>query len=85
MRRSVSGVGVLDKAVSLLDSLENGPLALNELADVSGVPRATAHRLALALEVHGMIGRDDEGRFILGARLAARSLDMVATPALERL
>ncbi len=83
MRQSVSGVGVLDKAIALLDALEAGPLSLNDLADVSEVPRATAHRLAAALEVHGMVARDDEGRFCLGPRLAQRSLDVAARPALE--
>jgi len=83
VRRSVSGVGVLDKAIALLDALEVGPLSLNDLADASEVPRATAHRLAAALEVHGLIVRDDDGRFCLGPRLARRSLDVAARPALE--
>ncbi|MDQ1438936.1 MAG: hypothetical protein QOK43_2565 [Acidimicrobiaceae bacterium] len=74
---------MLDKAIALLDALEAGPLSLNDLADASEVPRATAHRLAAALEVHGMVARDDEGRFILGTRLAQRSLDVAARPALE--
>ena len=76
-------MGVIDKAVSLLDALEAGPMGLNELAEASEVPRATAHRLAAALEVHGMVVRDDEGRFALGPRLARRSLDVAAYPALE--
>lgn len=73
---------MLDKAIALLDALEVGPLSLNDLADASEVPRATAHRLAAALEVHGMVARDNEGRFILGTRLAQRSLDVAAGPAL---
>ena len=73
---------MLDKAIALLDALEVGPLSLNDLADASEVPRATAHRLAAALEVHGMVGRDNEGRFTLGTRLAQRSLDVAARPAL---
>ncbi|HZQ28127.1 MAG TPA: IclR family transcriptional regulator [Acidimicrobiales bacterium] len=85
MERSLSGVGVLDKAVSLLDALESGPLSLNDLVAASGVPRATCHRLAHALEKHRLVGRDAEGRFVLGSRLAARSLDQVAVPALEAL
>jgi DNA-binding IclR family transcriptional regulator len=85
VERSLSGVGVLDKAVSLLDALESGPLSLNDLVAASGVPRATCHRLAHALEKHRLVARDDEGRFILGPRLAARSLDQVAVPALEAL
>ena len=33
------------------------------------MPRATAHRLAVALEVHRLVARDGEGRFVLGPRL----------------
>jgi DNA-binding IclR family transcriptional regulator len=82
---SVSGIGVLDKAVVVLDALEASPLSLAELAAATGLPRATAHRLAVALEVHGFVERDAGGRFGLGARLAARSLEAAARPALERL
>ena len=35
------------------------------------LPRATAHRLAVALERHGLVGRDDAGRFVLGPRLVS--------------
>ena len=65
-----SGVGVLDKAVRVLDALEEGPAALAELVDRTGLPRATAHRLAVALEVHRLVARDSDGRFLLGTRLA---------------
>jgi len=66
-----SGVGVLDKAVRLLDALEDGPATLAELVERTGLPRATAHRLAVALEVHRLVGRLPDGRFRLGDRLAA--------------
>jgi len=62
---------VLDKAVLVLDVLEVEPRSLAELVDVTGLPRATAHRLATALEEHGLVRRDDEGRFTLGTRLVA--------------
>jgi DNA-binding IclR family transcriptional regulator len=78
-------VGVLDKAVSILDALETGSLALSELADAIEVHRATTHRLAQALEVHGLVARDGEGRFMLGPRMAKPTLEDVARPALERL
>ena len=71
MGTSVSGVGVLDKALSVLDALEVRPRSLAELVEVTGISRATAHRLASALEVHGLVRRDEEGRFALGARLVA--------------
>ncbi len=82
---SVSGVGVLDKAVAILDALEGGPLGLAGLATATGLARPTAHRLAQALEHHKLVGRDQEGRFVVGARLARRSLEQVARPALEEL
>jgi DNA-binding IclR family transcriptional regulator len=90
---SVRGVGVIDKAVLLLDVLEAGPASLAELVDVTGVSRATAHRLAVALEGHGLVRRDEEGRFALGARLVALgraaseglSLVEVSGPALAEL
>jgi DNA-binding IclR family transcriptional regulator len=66
---SLSGVGVLDKAVSVLGVLEAGPRTLAELVAATGLSRATAHRLAVALEAHGLVRRDDEGRFALGLRL----------------
>jgi DNA-binding IclR family transcriptional regulator len=64
-------VGVLDKAIVLLDALEQAPCSLSELVAITGLPRATAHRLATALETHGLVRRDDEGRFTLGSRLVA--------------
>jgi len=66
---SVSGVGVLDKAVLILRSLENGPRSLQGLTEATGLPRATAHRLATSLEAHLLIGRDSSGRFALGPGL----------------
>jgi DNA-binding IclR family transcriptional regulator len=88
---SVSGVGVLDKAVAVLDALEDRPLALGGLVAATGLSRATAHRLAVALEDHGLVRRDAEGRFALGLRLlalgraagAAVPLAAAARPALE--
>ncbi|HEY9557413.1 MAG TPA: helix-turn-helix domain-containing protein, partial [Acidimicrobiales bacterium] len=66
---SVSGVGVLDKAMVVLAAVEVGPLSLAQLVDRTGLSRATAHRLAVALEAHGLVRRDEEGRFCLGLRL----------------
>jgi DNA-binding IclR family transcriptional regulator len=80
---SVSGIGVLDKAFTIVDALEAGPRTLNDLVEVTGIARATAHRLAVALEAHGMVRRDGDGRFVLGSRLLP--LAELARPALERL
>jgi len=67
---SVSNVGVLDKAVAVLRALErDGPSGLAELTTSTGLPRATAHRLAVALEQHGLARRDAAGRWCLGLAL----------------
>ena len=66
---SVSGVGVLDKGVTILSALVAGPLDLARLQTATDLPRATAHRLAVALEAHGLVRRDTQGRFCLGFEL----------------
>jgi DNA-binding IclR family transcriptional regulator len=66
---SVSGVGVLDKAMGVLTAVEAGPCSLAELVEATDLSRPTAHRLAVALEVHGLLRRDEDGRFCLGLRL----------------
>jgi DNA-binding IclR family transcriptional regulator len=79
---------VVDKSVALLASVAAAPRSLAELVEDTRFPRATAHRLALALETHRLLTRDPDGRFILGPRLgelAAAVPDPVvaaATPAL---
>ena len=62
----VTGVGVLDKAVHLLRAVADQPRTLQGLQAATGIPRATAHRLAVALEAHGLLRRDPDGRFDLG-------------------
>lgn len=64
-----SGVGVLDKAVRVMNALEAGPASLAQLVQTTGLARPTAHRLAVALEHHRLLRRDGQGRFILGPRL----------------
>jgi DNA-binding IclR family transcriptional regulator len=90
---SVSGVGVIDKAVAILRALVAGPMDLGELQAASALPRATAHRLVVALERHHLVRRDAQGRFCLGfelvalGRLAADQFDLaeVAAPVLRHL
>ena len=92
MNKKNSGVGVLDKAVAILSTLESGPHSLAELVAATGIARPTAHRLAVALEFHRMVARDLTGRFIVGPRSgelgAAAGEDRLlaaATPALSAL
>ena len=67
---TLSGVGVVDKSVAVLRALEHeGPAALTDMQHRTGLPRATAHRLLSALEHHGLVRRDGEGRYALGPGL----------------
>ncbi len=67
----VSGVGVLDKSVLLIEAVQEGAHSLAELTEATGLSRATAHRLAVALEAHHLLRRDERGGFALGRRLVA--------------
>ena len=81
-----SGIGVLDKAVAILDAISREPASLAELMSRTGLPRATVHRLAVALEHHGLASRDTGGRFRLGPRMAQPDpLPAAAIPVLRRL
>lgn len=68
---SVRSVGVIDKTAAILAALSRGPLDLAGLQAASGLPRATAHRLVVALEQHHLVRRDGNGRFCLGFELIA--------------
>ena len=70
MNSKNSGVGVLDKAAAILNTLEAGPHSLAELVAATGIARPTAHRLAVALEFHRYVARDLTARFVLGPRAA---------------
>ena len=65
-----SGIGVLDKAVEVLRAAAAEPCGLAELCQRTGLPRATAHRLAVGLEVHGLLHRGSDGRWRPGPALA---------------
>lgn len=83
-----SGVGVLDKAVLVLDAVQAGAHSLAALTESTGLSRATAHRLAVALEVHRFLAREGDGRWRPGPRLAAAGVDALmerAGPVLTRL
>ena len=83
-----SGVGVLDKAVVVLDAVAGGAHTLAQLTASTGLSRATAHRLAVALETHRFLAREADGRWQLGPRVAApRADDLLerAAPVLARL
>ena len=64
-----SGIGVLDKAVTVLRAVADSPCGLAELCIRTGLPRATAHRLAVGLETHRLLRRGSDGRWRPGPAL----------------
>jgi DNA-binding IclR family transcriptional regulator len=78
-----SGIGVVDKTIAILAASAEEPASLSDLVSRTGIPRATAHRLAVALEVHRMLARDSEGRFVPGPRLSELAAQ-AADPLIER-
>lgn len=81
-----SGIGVLDKAVQVLRATAAAPMGLADLCAATQLPRATAHRLAVGLETHGLLARDGHGRWHPGptlAVLASAAPDPLITAAAE--
>ncbi|CAN5482420.1 IclR family transcriptional regulator [soil metagenome] len=79
--RQDSGIGVLDKAVHVLHVIAESPCGLADLCQRTGLPRATAHRLAAGLETHRLLARDGEGRWKLGPAISELA-DQVNDPLL---
>ena len=81
-----SGVGVLDKAMFLLNLVEyHQPIGFQALNEAVGYPRTTTHRLVSALEIHGFLSRNEKGLLITGSRFATASLSQLAAPILKQL
>jgi DNA-binding IclR family transcriptional regulator len=86
-------VGVLDRAVAILDAVEHGARTHAAVVRATGLSRTTAHRLLKSLEAHGLLEYVGGRGYRLGPRLlklAAMSLQEpslrdAAHPALERL
>ncbi|ALA67168.1 IclR family transcriptional regulator [Corynebacterium lactis] len=66
---ALSGIKVLDRSVLILKAVADHPRTLAELCEDTGLPRATAHRLATALEVHRLVTRTPDGRWTTGPGL----------------
>jgi DNA-binding IclR family transcriptional regulator len=63
-------VAVLDKAVAILRAVADEPASLAELVVRTDLPRATAHRLATAMEAHRLLRRTTAGAWAPGPALA---------------
>jgi DNA-binding IclR family transcriptional regulator len=89
------GPTVTGRVTSVLAAFDagHGALTLSELSRRTALPLTTAHRLAGELTRHGMLERDERGRYRIGLRLweiastAARAVDLreAALPFLQDL
>jgi DNA-binding IclR family transcriptional regulator len=70
-RSAVPGRSVTSRALSILDSFDAGAprLTLSEIADRSGMPLTTAHRLLAELTGWGALTRRSDGRYEVGHKL----------------
>jgi DNA-binding IclR family transcriptional regulator len=88
-----TGVGVLDRAVDVLDVVEDGARSFTAIAEATGLTKPTAHRMITALQAHGFLMHVGGVGYALGPRLlnlattAMRELPLrqLARPALEQL
>lgn len=86
-----SGIGVLDKAVLILRRARHSAATLNEVVHAVDLPKATVHRIAVALEGHGLLRRNEFGAWEPGPLLTelaptnASGLADRARPVLEML
>lgn len=83
----ISGIKVLDRAIAIMKATATTPMNLSELCADTGIPRATAHRLASALEMHRILARRADGRWGAGPELPGSQDKLVATatPFMEKL
>ncbi|MEV4732489.1 helix-turn-helix domain-containing protein [Saccharopolyspora sp. NPDC049426] len=80
-----TGVGVLDRAVAVLDAVKLERMTASELARYLGLSVPTAHRLVTSMVTHGLLSRDEDGRLRLGARFSLPFLEQIASPVLTDL
>jgi DNA-binding IclR family transcriptional regulator len=86
-------VGVLDRAVAILDAVEHGARTHAAVVQATGLSRTTTHRILRSLDAHGLLEHMAGHGYRLGPRLLKLastalqepSLRDAAHPALERL
>lgn len=87
------GRSVTSKVMAILEAFERrgSPLSLSQIAEASGLPLSTCHRLVAELSQWGAVDRDDNGRYHVGLRLwevaqnGGRQLRETARPFLQDL
>lgn len=70
-RSSIPGRSVTSRALAVLDAFDTTAprLSLTEIADRSGTPLATTHRLLAELTAWGALTRRSDGRYEIGRKL----------------
>ncbi|XPP27342.1 MAG: IclR family transcriptional regulator [Leucobacter sp.] len=93
MRTGESGRTVASRILAVFEAFEtHGPsLSLSQIAEFTGLPVSTAHRIVGELQQWGALARDEQGRYQIGLRLwelgqnAGRRLRDTARPFLQDL
>ncbi|MET9882320.1 IclR family transcriptional regulator [Streptomyces sp. NPDC006430] len=67
----------VERALRILPVLAKGPAGLGEVAEELAVHKSTALRLLRTLHEHGLVYRQADGRYRLGARLFALAAEAV--------
>lgn len=91
--RAAGPVQSVDRALALLEALASagGPAGVGEVADLTGLPQGTVHRLLQTLQQRGYVRRDTGRKYSLGtgairlADAAQRALARSARPYLAQL
>src|SRR3954451_3974456 len=70
-RSKTPGRSVTSRALAVLDAFDSGAprLSLSDIADRSGMPLTTVHRLLAELTTWGALTRRDDGRYEIGRKL----------------
>lgn len=93
MRANETGRSVASRILAVFEAFEHGgpSLSLSRIAELSGLPISTAHRIVSELQAWGALSRDAQGRYQIGLRLwelgqnAGRRLRETARPFLQDL
>jgi DNA-binding IclR family transcriptional regulator len=68
-RPSSTSVGVLDRAVAILDAVDDGARTHGRIVRATGLSRTTVHRLLKALQAHDFLEWEGGHGYRLGSRL----------------
>lgn len=75
---NVTDVGVLDKSMAIISACEATPRSAAAIAEMLGLAVPTVHRLSRALVTHGLLSRQRDGSFRMGARFISFGLGQIA-------